>query len=82
MNRLQEQFLNYQLLATEEIPKAVKECAGLEDEDPHRVDILWGYLRNVKKPRTNCSEFDLLFRVAEAVMTILTPMPVKNEYFR
>lgn len=69
MNRLQEQFLNYQLLGAEEIPKEVKESAGLDDDDPHRVDVLWGYLRNIKKPGTKTLEFDL-FKVAETVMTI------------
>lgn len=70
MNRLEEQFLNYQLLAADEIPKEVKEGAGLQEDDPYRVDILWGYLRNVKKPGTNSCEFGLLFRVAEAILTM------------
>lgn len=70
MNRLQEQFLNYQLLAAEAIPKEVKECAGLGKDDPHCVDTPLGYLRNLKAPGTNVLQFDLLFRVAEAVMTI------------
>ena len=70
MDQLQEQFLNYQLLKEEEIPKNIKERAGLKSEDPFRVDHLWGYLRVVKTPGTNSLKFDLLFRVAEAVMTI------------
>ena len=48
----------------------MKESAGLAEEDPHRVDILWGYLKNVKKPSTNIFEYDQLFRVAEVVMSI------------
>ena len=48
----------------------MKESAGLPEEDPHRVDILWGYLKNVKKPGTNTFEYDQLFRVAEVVMSI------------
>ena len=67
---LNEQFFNYQLIEDKDIPVFVKECAGLAEEDPHRVDILWGYLKKVKKPGTNSFEYDQLFRVAEVVMSI------------
>ena len=67
LDQLQEQFLNYQLLSEADIPKEAK--ANIE-EHPYRVDILWGFLRGVKKPGTNSFEFDLLFKVAEVVMTI------------
>ncbi|XP_065893400.1 uncharacterized protein [Dysidea avara] len=70
MDKLNEQFLNYQLLSDEQIPKEVKEGIGLEDDDPHRIDVLWGFLRGMKKPGTNSLEFDHLFKVAEATMTI------------
>ena len=70
VNRLNEQFLNYQLLSADKIPLPVKQTTGLSEEDPHHVDILWGYLRNVRKPGSSTHEFDLLFKVAEVVMTI------------
>ena len=70
MDKLNEQFLNYQMLAVEDIPQTVKECSGLQEGDPYRVDILWGYLRDVKKPGTNEFEFNLLFKIAGIVMTI------------
>ena len=70
MDELNEQFLNYQLLSDEQISKEVKEGIGLEDDDPHRIDVLWGFLRGMKKPGTNSLEFDHLFKVAEAIMTI------------
>ncbi|CAB4032496.1 PREDICTED: uncharacterized protein LOC106702191 [Paramuricea clavata] len=71
LESLNEQFLNYQLLLEEDIPAEVKEVAKCAEDDPHyRIDILWGYLKGVKKPGTNSLEFDLLFRVAEVVMTI------------
>ena len=54
----------------EDIPTSVKESVGLEAEDPYRVDVLWTYLKDVKKPGTRESEFDLLFKVAEVIMTI------------
>ena len=69
MDRPNEQFLNYQLLPTEDIPKIVKESAGVSANDPHQVDVLWGYLRGMKKPDSSSYEFDL-FKVAEVVMTI------------
>ena len=70
INRLNEQFLNYQLLSADEIPLSVKETAGLSEENPHCVGSLWGYLRNVRKPGSSAHKFDLLFKVAEVVMTI------------
>ena len=60
--------MNYQLLVAEDIPAAVKESAGLE-EDLHQVDNLWGYLRGVKKTGTNSYDLDL-FKVAKVIMTI------------
>ena len=44
---------------------------GISEENPHgRIDFLWGFLKGVKTPGTNSFEFDLLFKVVEAVMTI------------
>ena len=70
MDQLNEQFLNYQLLSADDIPSEVKETAGLDEDDRHGVDVLWGYLRGMKKPGASRCEFDLLFKVAEVVMTI------------
>lgn len=66
---LHEQFLDYQLLMPKHIPKTVKEAAGLQDENLLHVAVFWGYLRGVNKPGTNSNNFDLLLKVAEAVMT-------------
>ena len=71
LESLNEQFLNYQMLLEEDIPAGVKELAKGEEDDPyHQVDILWGYLKGVKRPGTNKPGFDLLFQVAEVTMTI------------
>lgn len=70
MDRLSEEFFNYQMLSSDSIPKSVKESVNLEDKDPHRVDVLWGYLRGLKEPGTNELHFGLLFKVAEVVLTI------------
>ena len=40
MDRLNEQFLNYQLLKGDDIPITVKESVGLWLDDPHQVDVL------------------------------------------
>ena len=70
MELLNEQFIQYQTLLPEEIPIGVKESAGLAEDDYHQVDVLWGYLRQLKNPGTNIYFFDLLFQVAEVIMTI------------
>ena len=44
---------------------------GLSEENPHgRIDVLRGFLKGVKTPGTSSFEFNLLFKVAKAVMTI------------
>lgn len=44
IDKLNEQFLNYQLLTEEYIPKDIKERMGLSEENPHgRIDVLWGF---------------------------------------
>ena len=69
INRLNEEFINYQLLSLSNIPLTIKESANFSEEDPHRVDMLWGYLRGVKKPGASELAFDL-FSVAEVMMSI------------
>ena len=70
-NNLEEQFLTYQLLVEGDIPTTVKECVGLSQEDYFRVVVMWTYLKNVKKPGSNECELDMLFSIAEVVITIL-----------
>jgi len=68
LDQLQEKFLNYQLLSEAEIPKEAKaNISDVSEEHPYRIDILWGFF---VKSGTNSFEFDLLFKVAEAVMMI------------
>lgn len=73
MDCLNEQFLTYQLLKKEDIPRhlLVDPDPNLAEADTHyHVDALWGYLRGVRKPGCNELEFNLLFKVAEVVLTI------------
>ena len=81
MDQLNEQFLNYQLLSAEDIPKSVKDSAGLNESDPHQVDVLWGFLRGVKNPGSSSYAFDLLFKVAEVVMTIPHSNAGEEQFF-
>ncbi len=69
-DKLHEQFVSYQLLADSDIPESVKEKSGSDVNGYYRIDDLWGYLKDVKKPGTNLFEFDLLFKVAEIILTI------------
>ena len=48
LNKLEAQFLNYQLVDEEQIPEYVK-ASG-------RVDDLWAYLRNLTIPHSNAGE--------------------------
>ena len=70
MDCLNEQFLNYQLLKEDDITTIVRESVGLGPDDPHQLYVLWGYLKGVRKPGSSTFEFELLFKVAELVMTI------------
>ena len=69
IDRLEEQFVNYQLLADSDIPIEVKQKAGLEESDNYCIDDLWGYLKGIKRPGTADFEVDLLFLVAEVILT-------------
>ena len=69
--KLNDQFIAYQLLVTEEVIETVRQKCGLQnEEDVHRIDDLWSYLATLKIPGTNEREFDLLVKVAQCVMTI------------
>ena len=64
MDRLNEEFINYQLLSSQDLSSSL--CA----DSSLRVDCLWGYLRGKKEPGTHILAFSELFRVAEVIMTI------------
>ena len=53
LDKLNDQHLSYQLLVDEDVPNSVKESTGLDAEHPYRVDVLWHYLKNVKKKARN-----------------------------
>ena len=65
MDMLNEEYVDYQLLSVEDLTSSLR-----YQDNPHRVDYLWVYLRGVKEHGTNVFAFGQLFRVAEVVMTI------------
>ena len=71
MEKLNEQFICYQLLVTEDIFQAVSETCGLQNEDDvHHIDDLWLYPATLKTPGSNDKDFDLLAKVTRCIMTI------------
>ena len=87
LDRLQEEFTDYQLLDKADIPETVwKEALIFEEntEDSrkmhHRMDI-WAYLSGMKKTDSSL-RFKLLSQVGRLVLVILTAMQVKKGYFR
>ena len=72
INLLSERFLNYQLLNDHDIPDSVWQNACTMDDDGnkyHRVDILWGYISQMK----DCIgklRFDVLFKIVKLVLVL------------
>ena len=72
INLLSEQFLDYQLLNDHDIPDSVWQNACTMDDDRnkyYRVDILWGYISQMK----DCigkHRFDILFKVVKLVLVL------------
>ena len=76
MDRLQEEFLDYQLLEKSDIPTGVWEEAivyeegeGEEKKQHHRMDTVWGYLSLAKKSDSSF-RFPLLGKVAKLILII------------
>lgn len=73
MDKLNDQFIYYQALSVHDIPESIKTSCSLSDDDEEKnchMDILWGYLKGVKAAGSNEMMLDLLFKVAEVVLTI------------
>ena len=88
LDRLQEEFTDYQLLDKADIPETVwKEALIFEEntEDSrkmhHRMDMIWAYLSGMKKTDSSL-RFKLLSQVGRLVLVILTAMQEKKGYFR
>ena len=64
-DKLQSQFLNYLTLTNEDIPKTLQHAIVTS-----WTLASWWALKCIKIPDRNCFQFDLLFQVAEVIMTI------------
>lgn len=74
LDKLHEQFLDYQIFDEVDLPERIKDACNIDQEEQDnklcRVDILWSFFNECKVPGTNERMFDVLFRVAEVVLTI------------
>ena len=58
-------------MSINDLPENLKEACHYTNVDhPCRIDALWSYLHSVNKPGTKVPQIDLLFRVAETILTI------------
>ena len=72
VNLLSEQFLDYQLLSDHDIPDSVWQNACTVDDyrnKYYRVDILWGYISQMKDG-IGKHRFDILFKVVKLVLVL------------
>lgn len=78
MDKLQEEFVDYQLLDRTDIPEAVWEESVVYEEEEgqeekkqyHRMDNIWTYLSLVQNSADSSCRFPLLSRLARLVLII------------
>ena len=87
MDRLQEDFTDYQLLERSEIPDTIwKEAliyekgTDVNKKQYYRMDVIWAYLSGVKNVDSSL-RFELLSSVARFVLVIPIAMQGKKGFF-
>ena len=77
IDKLNEEFVDYQALSRNEVPKEIWEDAACyetgESSDKvvfHRMDVIWSHLTDMKIPGTDVARFGRLSKVAKVVLTI------------
>lgn len=75
LDKLNEEFVDYQTLSKEDIPESVwNEASEVVDAQGvvlfWRMDIIWGHLAQMKLPGTGILRFPQLANVAQVVLTI------------
>ena len=70
IDKVNDEFLSYQTMVKEDIPEEFRKSIGLVPDEYYHVDLFWGYLKSMKKTGTNVLEFENLFKIANAVLTI------------
>ena len=73
LNKMQEEFVDLQLLSRSDIPQRVWEEAKVVDEDEkthyHRMDVIWAYLSQMKTVEGTI-RFSHIAKVARAVLIL------------
>ena len=71
---LYEQFIDYQMVETNEFPStALNDAILLEHQDgtvEYRIDTIWYHLKQMRSPVGNNLRFNLLFKVAQIILLI------------
>ena len=77
LEKLNEEYLDYQALTHDSIPQTVWDSALCYEADDYngrtsfyRMDIIWGYLSELEIPGMNTKRFCMLAKVAKVVLTI------------
>ena len=72
LNKIEDEFLQYQLMRESDIPECVWQCAlVVEDQETrhHRMDIIWSHMKTMKHP-DGSPKFEKLADVALLVLTL------------
>ena len=71
MNKLGEEFLDYQLMEHTRVPKNVWQSALVigEESQHYRMDVIWGHLSTMKSP-DGMPRFPKLAKVAQLVLVL------------
>ena len=86
LDKLNEEFIDYQTLSREDIPTSVwDEASERVDADgggiSWRMDTVWSYLRILKLPGVEVRRFPMLSKVAQVVLTILHSNAGEERFF-
>ena len=72
LDRLQEQFLDYQILSKRDIPSTIWEEATVYEDDSvshHRMDMIWSFIHTICN-NDGSKRFEKLFKVVNIILTI------------
>ncbi len=72
LDRLQEEFLDYQILSKTDIPSTIWEEATVHEDDSvshHKMDMIWGFIHTIRN-NDGSKRFEKLFKVVNIVLTI------------
>ena len=77
LDHISVEFLDYQGMSKDEIPKDIWDEAICDEQDDgcnkvtyHRVDRIWSYLGEMKLPGMNTARFLRIAKVANVILTI------------